>query len=200
MGDGGAELALDVIADDRDAGIRELLRPGRVTRDEDRQSVDEGDPRIDGGLGVILRPLLRTDGEVTHQHLRARVAKSLRDIDGRRIRLADHVAVVLAQAVESRAALHRDAGCRHLRKAQRVVLALPHGIRQVESDLRGVDIKSRDERDIADRISAETSVHEAGDGVVIVDISIERDALDKCVGTVSDTGNGNPEGHVWRAP
>src|SRR3712207_6914749 len=42
VGDGRADLALDVVADDRDAGGGELVRPRLGAGDEDRERVDEG--------------------------------------------------------------------------------------------------------------------------------------------------------------
>ena len=55
---------LDVVADDRQAGVGELLRPLRVGGDEDRQRVDEGAAGVDRGLGVELVGLLRADRQV----------------------------------------------------------------------------------------------------------------------------------------
>ena len=52
VGDGGADLRLDVVADDGQARVGELLGPLRVGGDEDRQAVDEGAAGVDGALGV----------------------------------------------------------------------------------------------------------------------------------------------------
>ena len=48
--DGGADLALDVVAHDRHAGVTELAGPRGVRGDEDRDGVDEGDAGVEAGL------------------------------------------------------------------------------------------------------------------------------------------------------
>jgi hypothetical protein len=76
VGDGRADLALDVVADDRDARGAELLGPLRRAGDEDGQRVDEGDLRVDGALRVELRRRLRADGQVADQDVGARVLRA----------------------------------------------------------------------------------------------------------------------------
>ena len=67
VGDRGADLALDVVADDRDARVAELPRPFRVAGDEDRKRVHERDAGVDRALGVEARGLLGADRQVGHQ-------------------------------------------------------------------------------------------------------------------------------------
>ena len=62
--DGGADLALDVVADDRHAGVTELAGPFGVRGDEDGDGVDEGHPGIEAGLGVVALGLLGPDRQV----------------------------------------------------------------------------------------------------------------------------------------
>ena len=76
MGDGGADLRLDVVADDRHTGVLELLRPLRGAGDEDRQRVDEADTGVDGALGVELRGVLGADGQVADQDVGLGVAST----------------------------------------------------------------------------------------------------------------------------
>ena len=52
--DGGADLALDVVTDERDARGGETVRPLRIARDEDRDGVDERDTGLERGGGVVL--------------------------------------------------------------------------------------------------------------------------------------------------
>ncbi len=78
VGDGRADLGLDVVADDRDAGVLELLGPHRVGGDEHRQRVDEGDARVDGALRVELVGHLGAHGQVGHQHVGLGVLEHLR--------------------------------------------------------------------------------------------------------------------------
>ena len=58
VGDGGADLRLDIVADNRHTGITELLRPLRIGGDEHRQAVHERAAGIHGGLGIgLVSPL-----------------------------------------------------------------------------------------------------------------------------------------------
>ena len=74
MGDGGAHLALDVVADDGQPGFLEAPAPGRVLGDEHRDAVDEAGPGRQRLLGVIARPCLAAHRQVVDQHVGARVA------------------------------------------------------------------------------------------------------------------------------
>ena len=62
--DGGADLALDVVADDRDAGVGELLRPLGVAGDEHRDRVHERRRRRRGrpARSSAARPRSRPGG------------------------------------------------------------------------------------------------------------------------------------------
>ena len=195
MGDGGAELALDVVADDRDAGCDELGRPLRIARDEHRLGVDERDTRIQRRLGVVLRGRVGADRHVADQHVGAAVPQHLRGVNHRGIRFRDGRPVVLAETVQGRTALHGHAGRGNVRELQRVVLAGPDRIRQLHADLEGVDVERRHELEVADGVLAEAGVHEPGDGFVGVGILVESDALHERIGAVSDTGDGNPKAH-----
>jgi hypothetical protein len=62
--DGGADLALDVVADDRHAGLLELLAAHSGGRDEHGQGVDEGDAGVDRALRVELVGQLGAHREV----------------------------------------------------------------------------------------------------------------------------------------
>jgi hypothetical protein len=75
--DGGAQLRLDVVADDRDAGLLEALRPALVAGDEDRDVVDEGDARFERAFGVEFGRLLAADRQVVEQHVGAGLAQHL---------------------------------------------------------------------------------------------------------------------------
>ena len=64
MRDRGAHLALDVVADDRQARLGESALPVRLAADEDRDGVDERDAGLDGLLGVPLGRQLAADRQV----------------------------------------------------------------------------------------------------------------------------------------
>ena len=101
--DGGADLALDVVADDRHAGGPELLGPLGVGGDEHRDGVDEGHAGVEAGLGVVALGVLGADGEVGHEHVGLGVAQHLGDVDRLGRALLGDLAVELAEAVEGRA-------------------------------------------------------------------------------------------------
>ena len=198
--DGGPELALDVVPDDRQPRIGELLRPHRIARNEDWQCVDKGDTRIKRSLGVELRALLRANRQIADQHLRARVAQGLRHVDDRQSRLLDQLAVILAEPVERRTALYKDSGCRDLGESESVVLAGPHRLGKIETHLCRIHVEGRDEGDVTDRVATETRVHQSRNDFGLVGFGVERDSLDEGIGAVSDTGDGNFQGHARRAP
>src|SRR5660397_240765 len=59
----------------------------------------------------------------------------------------------------------------------RVVLACPDRIGEVEADLLGVDIKGSDELDVPDVIGPELHMHEAGHRALRVGVRVEMDPL-----------------------
>ena len=81
VGDGGADLALDVVADDRHAGGAELLRPLRGAGDEHGQRVDERDLGVDRALRVELRRVLGADRQVADQDVDPGLTKGRDDVD-----------------------------------------------------------------------------------------------------------------------
>src|SRR2546428_212061 len=62
--DRGADLALDVVADDGKAGLREAAGPLGIRGDEDRDGVDESYARLEARLGVVLLGHLRPHRQV----------------------------------------------------------------------------------------------------------------------------------------
>ena len=93
---------LDVVADDRHAGVLELLRPLGVAGDEHRQRVDEGDAGVDRALRVELVGVLRAHRQVGDEHVDLGVAQGCDDVDRLGVGLLDRLAVVLAEAVVGR--------------------------------------------------------------------------------------------------
>ena len=160
--DRGADLALDVVADDRHPGLDEPLRPGLVAGDEHGQAVHERDVGVERGLRVVLGRLLGPHRQVRHHDVGLRVAERLRDVHGWQLGLGDRLAVVPAEAVERRAPLHGHAGGRDLRESDRVVGLGDDGLREVRPDLLGVHVERRDELDVPDVVAAEVDVHQPG--------------------------------------
>src|SRR5690606_17798324 len=91
---------------------------------------------------------------------------------------------------------HRDAARGHLGEAQRVVVPRPDRRREVEADLRGVDVEGGDELDVADADAPEPVVHEAGDHLIGRARAVVTDALHEGVGAISDTREGDAQTHV----
>ena len=187
--DGGADLALDVVADDRDAGVLELLGPLGVGGDEHGQGVDEGDARVDRALRVELVGVLGAHREVGHDDVGLRVLEDLHDVDGRGVGLLDRLAVVLAETVERRAALDRDAGRRHVGDLDRVVLAAADRVGEVEADLLRIDVERGDELDVLDVVVTELDVHQTGHVAGRISVLVVLDALDQGRGAVAHAHN-----------
>ena len=74
MDDRRAELALDVVADDRDALLAKLPAPFRMRGDEDRDAVDQRDACVEAGLCVVVSGILGTDRKIADQNLRTGAA------------------------------------------------------------------------------------------------------------------------------
>ena len=172
----------------------ELLGPLRGAGDEDRQRVDEGDAGVDGALGVELGGVLGAHRQVADEHVDLGLAQRRHDVDRLVVGLGDRLAVVLAEAVEGVAALHGDAGRRHVADLDRVVLAGADGVGEVVADLLGVDVERGDELHVTDVVRAELHVHQAGHPALRVGVLVVLDALDQRRGAVADAD----DGHAYR--
>jgi hypothetical protein len=80
VNDGRADLALDVVADQRQPALFEALPPLRARSDEHRDAVDESAACFEGAFGIKAGRLFRTHRQVGHQHFgrskpRARVRR-----------------------------------------------------------------------------------------------------------------------------
>ena len=190
VGDGGADLALDVVADDRDAGVLELGSPLRVGSDEDGQSVDECNACVDRALCVELVSVVGTDGQVGDEDVDLSVLECLDDVDGLGVGQLDGLGVVLADAVEGRATLNGNVQGRDVGDLDGVVLAREDRLGEVEADLLGVDVERSDELHVADVVLTELDVHEAGDRLGLVGILVVVDALNQGRGAVTHAHNG----------
>ena len=189
-----ADLGLDVVADDRQAGLLEAVVPVVLAGDEHRDAVHEAAAGLEDLLDVPLGRLLGADRQVGDDDVGLGVLEDLRDVDGRALGLGDLLLEVLAEAVVGHAALDGDAQVRDVvRELDRVVLARPDRLGEVLADLVGVDVERGRELDVADVVAAEVDVHEAGDGLVRVGVAVVVDALDERVGAVADADDGDPD-------
>ena len=84
-----ADLRLDVVADDRHAGLLEALLPVGLARDEDGHAVHHRDAGLEDLLRVPLRRRLGADGEVVDDDVGAGLLEDPDDVVGLAGRLLD---------------------------------------------------------------------------------------------------------------
>ena len=77
-----ADLGLDVVADDRQAGLGEALVPVVLAGDEDRQAVDEADAGRERLLDVPLGRLLGADRQVADENVGLGLLEDPDDVGG----------------------------------------------------------------------------------------------------------------------
>ena len=108
--DGGADLRLDVVADDRHAGLLELRAHSGVPAMKTGSALTKATLGVDGALRVELRGVLGADGQVADEHVDLGVLeRPATTSTGSSSDSLDGLAVVLAETVEGVAALHGDA-------------------------------------------------------------------------------------------
>ena len=194
---GRANLALDIVADDRQTGLAELVSPLRVGGDEHWQAVHERAAGIDGGLGVSLVSLLGTNRQVADEDVGLGVAQHLGNVHGLGVGFGDDLTVVLTEAVTGRAALHGDTGDRHvLAELVRVVHAGEDCLVEVFADLGSINVERRDKLDVLDAIATEHIVHDAGDLLIVLGILVIFDALNERRGAVAHASDCHANAHL----
>ena len=186
MRDRGADLRLDVVADDRHAGLLEALVPVVLARDEDRHAVHHRAARGQDLLGVPLGRVLGADREVVDDDVDLAVLEDADDVVGRPVGLLDDLREVLADPVVRHAARDGDAGLRHVGELDRVVRVRPDRVGEVDADLALDDVERRDDFDVADVVAAEVDVHQAGHELVALRLVVVRQALQERVRAVAD--------------
>ena len=194
--DRGTNLGLDVVTDDRHAGVTELLRPFRIGGDEHRQAVHERASGVHGGLGVRLVGLLGTDRQVGNKHVDLLVTQHLGHVDRLGIGLFNHLTVVLAQTIVGRAAQHLDAQVRHVGELDCVVLRRLDGFRQVLADLQRIHVERGDEFDVAYAVSAEIVMHQAGNLILVLRVFVVFNALHQRRSAIAYTGDSYTNAHL----
>ncbi len=186
MDDGGPDLALDVVADDRHPALLEALGPVLVRGDEHRDAVDEGAAGLQRLGGVELGRLLRSDRQVGDQHVGLGLAQPLGDVHRRDLGLFDPVLQVLAEAVQRRAALHLHACPVGLGEHVGVVGLEQDRFGDVAAHLAGVDVEGRGDLDIRDVVAAEFDVHQAGRRFVGGGFGVVAEPLHQRGGAIAD--------------
>ena len=191
--DRGADLALDVVADDRQALLGEPALPVGLTADEHRDRVDEPDARLERLLDVPLRGLLAPDREVGDDHVDLALAQDADDVGRGAGGLLDDLGQVLAQAVVGHPAVDLDAEVRHVHELVGVVLAREDRLGQVLADLLLVDVERRHELHVADVVVAQLDVHQPRDEVAGLGVLVVVAALDEAARAVADAHDGDAD-------
>ena len=167
MNDGGADLALDIVADDGESRIGKFLRPFRIGSDEDRYAIDHRYAGIEAGLRVVLDRLFRSDRQIAEQNVRVGSLQRGRDIGRRQIRRPERFVVRIighmgGHAIELRARLDDDIGNRQRAlEDARVVRLGEDRLFQRMADLAAVDIEGGDEFDVRGAVAADVLAHHA---------------------------------------
>src|SRR6266511_1518887 len=175
--DRGADLGLDVVTDDRYAGLGEALRPLRSAGDEHRQAVDERHLGPEGLGGVEASRLLGAHRQVGDEHVGVGGLEHGGDVDRGALGLPDRLDVVAAEPVARRATLDLHPEGWHVGESDGVVLAGGDRLREVAPDLLGVDVEGGDELEVTDVVAPELDVHETGDVVAGLSVPVIVDAL-----------------------
>ena len=185
MHDGGADLALDVVADDRKPLLGEALFPLWVRRDEHRHAVHESTPGFEGAFGVELGGPLRPHGQIGNENVDAPVSQDGGDVGGLGIRLFDDIAQVATDPVEGRSSFDRDTEMRHCGKTLRVVRRSQNSLSEVEAHFVGVDVEGRHGFDVANMVAVHFDVHQTRNRLVRACVSIVFEALNQGRGTIA---------------
>ena len=189
--DGGADLALDVVADDGDAGDAEAVGPVFLAGDEDGDAVDEGALGVEDLFDVPLGGFLAADGKVVDDDVDFAVLEDAGDVGGGAGGLGDDLTEVLAEAVVGHAALDGDVRGGDVGELHRVVGLDEDGLGEVLADLVGVDVEGGDEVEVVDVVVAQEGVHDAGDFLALGGVAVEVDALHERGGAVADPDDGD---------
>ena len=184
--DGRADLALDVVTDDRQALRGEPALPVGLAADEHRDGVDEADARLERLLHVPLGRLLAAHRQVGDHHVDLALLEDADHVRRLAGRLLDDLGQVLAQAVVGHAPLDLDAQLGHLLEHVGVVGLGVDRLGQVLADLVLVDVERGHELDVADVVAAQVDVHQARDEVVGLGVLVVVAALDEAAGAVAD--------------
>ena len=196
VGDGGAHLALDVVAHDRHPGLPEPLRPCGRRGDEHGDAVHHGRSRVEAGLGVMRRRLLRADRQVADHYLGAGPLQHVDDLDRVVICRPERLVLrivrhVRRHAVEDGTHLDGDAGGREIVLEDHCAIGFGEdGFLKRPADLSLVDVERGDHLQISRPPASDIGVHEARQSLG-VPIPVVSDALDQRTRAITDPRNGN---------
>ena len=181
-----ADLRLDVVADDRQAGVLEPLLPVGLARDEDGMQFTIAQPasRICSAYHFVAA------SEPTGRKLTTTsVPVSRRIPTTSSVSPGAFSTISLTYLPSPSCVIPRETRIPvfgHVRELDGVVRVRPDRVREVLADLVLRDVEGGGELDVADVVAAEVDVHEAGDEVVGRRVLVVLDALDERAGAVAD--------------
>ena len=174
---GGANLALDIVADDRQAAFGKTLLPVRLGSNEDRDAVDETAAGFQNLFHIPLGGFFRTNRQVADHHIGLRVLKDFDNVCSGAVGFLDHFTQILAYPVMGHATLDFDSHMRHIRELDRVVRKRRDGLAQIQANF-GIDyIEGSRKFNVMNVIPAQVDMHQAGDSIGFTGVFIELDAL-----------------------
>ena len=196
MDDGRANLALDVVADDRQARVAEFLRPFRIRGEEDGHAIDHRNASLQARFCVMLDGRVGSDRQIAQQHLGARLAQGLRDVGRLEVGRTKRDIVVVVRhmrghAVELRT--HLDDNVRDGQRTledTRVVRLGEDRLLKRPADLADVDVERGDELNIARAIAPHRLAHHAVQSRIAA-APIILNALHQRAGAIADARDGD---------
>ena len=192
--DGGAYLALDVVADNRQADIAKPPRPVRIGGDEHRHAVDHGHPGLQASLGIMAHRLLRAHRQVADQDLGAGGHERLYHVHRLALRRPERLIVGVVRHVRRHTienGPHLDAHARSGDGALKHLGAVglgEDGLLQGLAYLTAVDVEGGDDLDVARAPVTDPRVHEPGI-VLLVAPPVVLEPLNQRARTVSHPGD-----------
>ena len=198
MDDGGAHLALHVVAHQRQPGVPEPVRPLGVGGEEDRHAVDHCDPRVEARPRVVAHRPFRADGEIAHEHLRPGRCERVGHVHRRFVRRTERFTVVVVRhvvrdPVQHGAHPHPDPARRERGlKDAGAVGGGEHRFLQGASDLAGIDVECGHDLDVGGPPPPDLLVHEPGRRGH-VPRAVVLDPLHERAGAIADPGHRDPD-------
>ena len=194
MRDRRADLRLDVVADDRHAGLFEPLLPVGLAGDEDGHAVHHGAARVQDLLRVPLGCLLGADRQVVDDDVCTGLLEDPDHIVGwpvglrRRARRRTCRCPSWAMPRETSIPVFGTSA-----NLIRVVRVRPDCVGEVLADLvLDVTSKAAVNSTSRDVVAAEVDVHQAGDELVVRRVLVVLEALEQGVGAVTDADDRDP--------
>ena len=192
MHDGGPDLALDVVADQRELSFAEAAGPVVRRGDEDRDAVHQGATGFEDLLDVPLGGHLRAHRQVIDDDVSLGFLQDPDDVVGRPVGFLDHLRQVGSQSIVGHPPVDGDSQVGDLGEPESVVRMSMDCLAQIQPDLALDHVEGCAELDVADVVAAQIDVHQAGDLVTGFGVAVIGDSLDQRRGAIAHTDDGHP--------